>query len=149
MAVYTHEITEADIISQYPSQDAQNISETSRGLNFGDLRYWRDQGAGILNALMARHGITPEDLGEDERQLVRHGIISYVIGSALRRAQKLDLSREYMNDWKDTKKTLSERPQDLGESQAGSSQVLTNVPEAGSSQDTYDRYKWSSQFGGW
>jgi len=147
MAVFTHGITEADIIQQYPSQDALSISETSRGLNFGDLRHWRDQGAGILNAILSRHGIDPEDLGDDERELVRSGVIAYVIGSALRRSQKLELSREYMSEWKDTRKTLSERPQDLGASQNAMNQIITNVPDA--SSDTASRYKWSSNFGGW
>ena len=150
MAVFSHGITEQDIIAQYPSQGALDITETSRGLSYGDLRAWRDQGAGVLNAIMSRHGIDPESLGEDEAMTVRAGIIAYVIGSALRRSGRLDMSREYMTEWSECKRVLRDTPQDLGASQSATSQVITSVPEEGTVEAAADgRDRWSSRWTGW
>lgn len=129
MAVYSYNITVDDVLAQYPDQDGVTITAVSRGLNFGVIEAFRDQGAAILNNALKRHGITPEQLDEDGSAQLRDAVIAYTIARCLLKLGEMDQSVLYMDIFKLALKTLRDMPQDLGDNQVADNQVHTSVPD--------------------
>lgn len=147
MAIYAYNITVADVLAQYPDQDGVTITAVSRGVNFGVIEAFRDQGAAILNNALKRHGITPEQLDEDGSAQLRDAVIAYTIARCLLKLGEMDQSVLYMDIFKLALKTLREMPQDLGDNQQADQQVHTSIPDEPTASG---RDKWSSQEGsGW
>lgn len=128
MAVYAYGITAADVLEQYPS-DTATITAVSKGVNFGVIEQYRDQGAAALSNILKRHGINPEELDEDGAAQLRDAVIAYAIACCLIKSGKPDVGRLYMDRFDLARRTLREQPQDLGDNQRAENQVHTSVPD--------------------
>lgn len=146
MAIYAHNLTEQDIIDDYPSSSGAHIGESTQGLNFRKIRGWRDQAAGIVNAILKRHGIDPEALeeGSDEAQVARAAIKAYAVAKMFFVAGRREEGRDHMSEWSEIKKGLESEPENLGDAQLSSSGTVTNVPATQAASDT-----WGGDWTGW
>lgn len=141
----THSVTAQDVLDELPQRTA-HVTATSEPLNTTQIERWVSQASGQLNAIMARHGIDPTTLGNDESELVRSGIIAYAAAKSLTRANAADADvRRQWETWGSVRKTLRDSPQDLGDSQKAENQIGSNVDPANPTPK-----KWGTDgFKGW
>lgn len=129
MAVFVHNVTERDVLNTVPA-DTSNISESSRGITLGMVRDFIERAAGQVNNQLVRHGMAPEQLGDNPSQLARDAIISYAAALSLEALggseEKID---RRMREWERLLKMLREEPQALGAAQdaAEQSTARTNI----------------------
>ena len=146
MASCDHNLTEQDLIDDYPSSLGSHIGESTEGLNFRRIRGWRDQAAGVVNSILKRHGITPTELaqGSDEAEVARAAIKAYVVAKMLFVSGRREDGRDHMRMWSELKAELASTPENLGDVQPTSSVVVSNVPSTQTAPDT-----WGGDFTGW
>lgn len=125
MAVYLHGVTPPDVLDTIPA-DTRNVSESTTGLNLGQVRTFIERAAGQVNNQLVRHGMTPESLGENPSQLARDAIISYAAAYSYERlGGGQDAVDRRLREWERLLKQLREEPQSLGEAQDGDAQSGT------------------------
>lgn len=122
MAVFTHNVSEQDVLNTVPA-DTSKITEATRGLNLGQVRGFIERAAGQVNNQLVRHGIAPDQLGDDPSQLAKDAIITYAAALVLEALggseEKID---RRMREWERLLKMLREEPQALGAAQDGAEQ---------------------------
>lgn len=118
MAVHTHDLDVAAILARYPTQDATLITATSKGINTPLIEALIIEAAGSLNAMLRRHAIDPGALDEEATELVRGGIIAYVIAECLDKLQKTEQAAAWRAKYDAVRRTIRDMPEDLGASQS-------------------------------
>lgn len=124
MAVYTHNVSEQDVLNTLPA-DMSRIGASTHGLTLGQVASFIERGAGQVNNQLVRHGMVPDQLGDNPSQLARDAVIAYAAAQCLDRLggseEKID---RRMREWERLLKMLREEPQALGEAQDGNAQSL-------------------------
>lgn len=118
MAVYTHGIDVAAILARYPTQDTTAITSTSKGINTVLIEALVIEASGSLNAVLRRHAIDPSALDEEATELLRGGIVAYVIAECLDKLQKTEPAAAWRAKYDAVRRTIRDMPQDLGDSQS-------------------------------
>lgn len=116
MAVYDYSVTAANVLAELPGIDPSNIGATGEPLNTTDVAQWIEDGAGHLNALLDRSGITPSaSLDEDTHAKVKDAVKMYAVHKCLLvlgvTGALLDAARDRYNT---AYAEISNRPQGLG-----------------------------------
>lgn len=125
--INTHDVTATMVLNGLPFASG-TVTATSVGLNTVMLDEWIEEASGILNSLLKKHAIDPDNLTEDSKALVQTGIKAYAQAQALMKRQFPDIQiQAKMSIWNEVKKTLRETPADLGDSQNTSAAIVTNV----------------------
>ena len=125
--INTHDVTSTMVLNGLPFASG-TVTSTSVGLNTVMLEEWIEEASGILNSLLKKHAIAPEDLTDDSKALVQTGIKAYARAQALMKRQFSDIQvQAQMSIWNEVKKTIRETPADLGDSQNTSAAIVTNV----------------------
>jgi len=156
MAVYTHSVVavaagaeasgEVNVLDSYPSSMGQQIGESSSGVNLGQMRVMISRAAGHLNAALARHGMDPSALDDDDATaVIQAGIVAYVISRTLMRIGRYDDATEWSDEWRDVLDMIRTDPQSLGAPQEASEAVQSNVNQA----NTRRSKAYGSGFKGW
>lgn len=138
MAVHTHSVDVAAILARYPTQDTTLITSTSKGINTVLIEALIIEAAGSLNAVLRRHGIDPAMLDEESTELVRGGIIAYVIAECLDKLQKTDQAAGWRAKYDAVRRTIRDMPEDLGTSQS----AVAAVPVYPDDTDEPERSPW-------
>ena len=141
MAVNVHDVTPGDVVDRLPMASG-TVTSDSAGLTTGMIENWIRSAAGILNAVLRSRGIDPDNLEDEERELMREGIIAYAESKALAARDYDDekVGRAYEH-WKDTREIIREFPTDF-DSDDASNRVKSN--------ESTTKPRWSAdKFGGW
>lgn len=138
MAIHTHGVDVAAILARYPTQDSTAITSTSRGINTVLIEALIIEAAGGLNAVLRRHAIDPAALDEESTELVRGGIIAYVIAECLDKLQKTDQAAGWRAKYDAVRRTIRDMPEDLGTSQS----AVAAVPVYPDDTDEPERSPW-------
>lgn len=128
MAIYTHGITVDDVLARYPTQNGTTITATSTGINTPLIEALILEAAGSLNAVLRRHAIDPAALDEEATELVRGGVIAYVIAECMAKMMKADQATAWRAKYDVVRRTIREMPEDLGASQSAVAAVAV-APE--------------------
>lgn len=116
MTVYAYGVEHADVTKELPGIDPSGIGSTGEPLNTTDITGWITDGAGQVNALLDRSGITPSvDLDEDTHCKLAAAVKDYAIHKSMLvlgvTGPLLDAVRDRFNA---TYAEISNRPQMLG-----------------------------------
>lgn len=129
-STYLHGVQPSDVLDVLPA-DTRYVTADSAGLNLGQIAGYIERGAGQVNALLVRQGMTPEALDANSAQVARDAILTYAAQYSLERlgagADQID-RRE--REWQRLTKLLKEDPQSMGAAQdeAGTLGVKSNLP---------------------
>jgi len=142
MPIETHSVTDQDVLDVLPF-DTSNVSASYRS----QLTNWIEDGAGILNALLERHGIDPAaDMTPNGSEVVKRGIVAYAAYQALVKAGFSGSQRgEFKGSFNEVKETIGSSPSDLGDSQSAGNVIKSNVDPTDPTPKKWD----SANFGGW
>lgn len=131
------------VLNQLPLKPSL-ITASSTPVSTALIETWIEQGAGQINALLARHNM--DFLGADEEMLVKAGIEAYAAAMALLKFGADEaVRRPFWEIWIDCRRVVRETPQDLGHSMRSEDVIKTNI-------DLSDppTKRWASKtFGGW
>lgn len=114
MAVETHGVTHSDALDEL-DVDQSLISSSSDRLSTTQIDRWIDRGAGQLNAILRARSIDPSSVADDERELIRSGVIAYAAAKSYRALGRSDSADPHWEEWSSVRKTLRERDRDLGD----------------------------------
>jgi len=142
MPIETHSVTDQDVLDVLPF-DTSNVSASYKT----QLTDWIEDGAGILNALLERHGIDPAaDMTPNGSEVVKRGIVAYAAYQALVKAGFTGSQRgEFKGSFNEVKETIGSSPSDLGDSQSAGNVIKSNVDPQDPTPKSWD----SANFGGW
>lgn len=143
MTIFTHGVTASAVIEDRLPFASGTITASSEGLSTSTIEGYITRAAGIINTLLERNGIDPENLGSNETELIKEAITAYVLASALERRQwDRDEVQRAWEAWHSLRKTIRESPSDLGKADVQGS-IQTNVDTSS------DANSWGSHFKGW
>jgi hypothetical protein len=142
----THNVTPGEVLGELPVQTSK-VTATSTGANTTKIERWIDHAAGQLNAMLRRHGIDPTQLGDDESETIRAGILAYAaakVAPQIGGVSSEEISRLW-ETWGSVRKTARDNPQDLGADEDPTASVSSNIDT-----DSPTSSKWNADgFGGW
>lgn len=147
MAAHSFGVLVADVLNTLPA-NTTNITSTSQGLNTVQVEGFISRAEGQVSAILVRHGIAPESLGDDEIELVRDAVVAYASAYSLERiGGSQDQINRRMDEWKRLSELLRTQPQDLGEAQnvQSAQKVQSNINLSCPSPRKWD----SRNFRGW
>lgn len=139
-------VSAKDVLDTLPS-DTTNVNATSKGLNTQQIEGFISRASGQISAILVRHGISPDSLGDDEIELIRDAVIAYASGYSL---ERIGSSSEQINrrfeEWKRLVDMIQSTPQNLGESQnvQSAQKVKSNInPNCPSPRGPWNSKSWS------
>ena len=146
MTINTHDVTVADVTSILPG-DFSFLSETSQGLNTVMIEGWIKTGAGLLNSLIRSQGKDIDNLGPDEREVIRMGIIAFAESRCLKATGREQAAIDAAErSWRDTQKAIRDFPSEMAPSDDAS--VRIRGREIDPAYTTQPKWR-SDRFGGW
>jgi len=122
--IYWHGVTYENVLDTLPV-DVTSVTAVSNGLNFGIVESFITRAAGIVNAQLVRHGMSPDSLDANTTQIVQDALITYSAAFCLERlGASPDQIERRLREWKSILDMLKSEPQSLGSAQDGSEQLL-------------------------
>lgn len=127
MAVETHNVTPEDVLDDL-SMAQGTVTSTSDGLSTDQLDGWIKDAAGQLNSILQGRSISPEDLGDNTRQLVQSGIKAYARAKAYEvREFDGEMIDRAWEEWGSVRKTLRSDDRDMGDDLDADAGVQSSV----------------------
>lgn len=145
MAIETHSVTVSDVLSVLPF-DTSRITPSSDPVDTGMITDWIEDGAGILNASLERHGIDPAtDMTPNGSEVVRRGIVAYAACQSLTKAGFTGARlQEFKSTFETVERTIKDDPQSLGDTQSAKATIKSNVDPTAKTETEFGK-----DFGGW
>lgn len=148
MTAPTYGITYNDPLDEIGGFDATQISATSTPFTTTDVEKWIDRGAGILEGLRASLGLTIST--ESAKAPFREGIISFAKAKCYERLNRLDDARAAMSDFRESKRSIREMPDEVDNAGGADSQIKSNIDTNEPTKRKFGTYtKRNGGFKGW
>lgn len=142
--IFVHTVTVEMVLDTLPV-NTTTVTATSNGLNYGMVDGFISRAAGQVNALLVRHGISPESLDPDSSQLAQDAIVAYSAAYSLEKlGASPDLIERRLREYKELINTLKSDPQSLGSAQDQSQAlgVKGNIGNCNLSRFRAGRYRY-------
>lgn len=142
--IFVHTVTVEMVLDTLPV-NTTTVTATSNGLNYGMVDGFISRAAGQVNALLVRHGISPESLDPDSSQLAQDAIVAYSAAYSLEKlGASPDLIERRLREYKELINTLKSDPQSLGSAQDQSQAlgVKSNIGNCNLSRFRTGRYRY-------
>lgn len=124
LTTFLHNVSASSVLDTLPS-GTTTVTSTSKGLNLSQVESYIARGAGIVNAQLVRHGMTPDSLDPNSSQLAQDAIIAYSAAYCLERigGSNDQIERRY-REWNSLLDLLKNEPQALGSAQDSTGALL-------------------------
>lgn len=121
---FLHGVDARLVLDTLPT-NTTTVTATSKGLNLSQVDSFIARAAGIVNAQLVRHGISPDSLDPNTSQLAQDAIISYASAYCLERiGGSVDQIERRYREWNDIFTLLKNEPQSLGSAQDNAATLL-------------------------
>jgi len=136
VAVYTHGVTQADIIAQLPAQDKPGaITSTSTGITTGQLDAWILEASASVNATLERYRIDDPatQLTDNAAVVAKTAVVAYALWMVALTSKNSVRAELYKQRWDEALGHLRTTPVDLGSSRQPLANTASNAPRTPSS----------------
>lgn len=133
MPPYNHGLEPPDVLDVLPA-DTRAVTASGYGLNLSQIQAYLDRASGMVNAQLARHGMSPEALDPDSAQVARDAILTYAAAYSLERiGAGADQIERRLREWERLLALLRKEPQVMGAAQDTPEAITTksNLPKGG------------------
>lgn len=142
--IFVHSVTVDMVLDTLPVNTTQ-VTATSNGLNLGLVEGYISRAAGQVNALLVRHGMSPESLDPNSSQVAQDAIVAYSAAYSLERlGASPDQIERRLREYKELINTLKTDPQSLGsaQDQVSALGVKSNISNCNPSRFRAGRYRY-------